>query len=226
VLLGRGDGTLRGAHAYRADADGSIASFAAGRLSAGGTPFAVAGSQEGVNTPSGAISVLVGRGTGGFMAAKTSRTGLLIPDKLALADVNHDGKADLLVANTADVEDYGNGGQNHAAVVVSLGSGSGTFSRLAEYDFGAFGPSDFKVADFNADGAPDLLFASVEGLFLLLGNGDGSFQPPDQFDPAHQVGGTQAAVGDFNGDGRLDVAAAGEASDSMSIFLNQGGAVR
>lgn len=224
VLLGRGDGTCKAARAYVADAAGSIASFALGKLNGDHTRDVVAGSQEGANFPVGALSVLLGTGSGGFRAATTRRTGLLIPDRLALRDVNHDGELDLLVANWADVDDYQSGGQNYAAIVVSLGLGDGHFSPLAEYDVGSQGPSAFKVADFDGDRDLDLLMASTAGLTLLLGNGDGSFQAPDQFDATPRQGGALVAVADFNGDGRPDLAAAAMGGDELSVFLNRSGA--
>ncbi len=224
VLLGRGDGTCRPARTYLADAAGSIASFALGKLDSGGALDVVAGSQEGVNTPVGALTTMFGTSGGGFGRARTTRTGLLIPDKLALRDVNHDGRPDLLVANTADVMDYGSGGQNHTALVVSLGLGNGRFSRRGQYDFGTLGPSAFKLADFNGDGNVDLLAASAEGLDLLLGNGDGSFQAADRFDATRRVGGALVAVADFNHDGEPDLAVAAASGHRLSIFLNRTGA--
>ena len=224
VLLGRGDGTCKAARAYLADAAGSIASFALGKLDGDETRDLVAGSQEGVNTPVGALSVLLGSGSGGFRAATTRRTGLLIPDRLAVRDVNHDGELDLLVANWADVGDYQPDGQDYAAIVVSLGLGDGRFSPLAEYDVGSQGPSAFEVADFDGDRDLDLLMASTAGLTLLLGNGDGSFQAPDQFDATVRQGGALVAVADFNGDGRRDIAAAAGGGDELSVFLNRSGA--
>jgi hypothetical protein len=225
VLLGRGDGTCRAARSFLADADGSIASLALGRLNGDATPDVVAGSQEGVNTPAGALSTLFGTGGGGFGRARTTRTGLLIPDRLALRDVNHDGKRDLLVANTADVTDYGSGGQDHAAIVVSLGRGDGGFSRLAEYDFGDLGPSALELADFDSDGNVDLLAASADGLDVLLGNGDGSFREAERFDATRRTGGALAAVGDFDADGRPDAAVAAASGHELSIFLDRTGTV-
>ena len=224
VLPGRGDGTCRAARACLADADGSVASFALGKLNGDAAADVVAGSQEGVNTPAGALTTMFGASRGGLRRARTTRTGLLIPDKLALRDVDHDGKLDRLVANTADVMDYGSGGQNHAAIVVSLGLGNGRFSRLAEYDFGTLGPSAFKLADFNADGNVDLLAASAEALDMLLGDGDGSFQAADRFDATPRVGGALVAVGDFDNDGRPDLAVAAASGHQLSIFLNHTGA--
>ena len=221
VLLGRRNGTFGAAHAYLADSAGSIASFALSKLDGDGTPDAVAGSQEGVNSPVGALSVLLGRGNGGFKAATTRRTGFLIPDELALADVNHDGKRDLLVANTADVTDYDQDAQGYSAIVVSLGRGDGTFAQTAEYDVGSDGPSAFKLADFNGDGNLDLLLATGPGLYLLLGYGDGSFQAADQVDTTVRAGGGLVAVGNFNNDGKPDLAVA--AGRTLSIFLNRSG---
>jgi len=222
VLLGRGNGTFGAAHAYLADAWSSIASFALGKLDGDVTPDAVAGSQEGVNVPFGALSVLLGKGNGGFRAASTQRTDFLIPDHLALADVNHDGKRDLLVANTADLVDRAWLGLTYCAIVVSLGRGDGTFSQTAYHDVGSFGPTAFKLADFNDDGNLDLLLASV-GVYLLLGYGDGTFQAGDQFDTTIREGGARVAVGDFNNDGQPDLAVAGAAGRTLDIFLNRSG---
>jgi hypothetical protein len=220
VLLGRGDGTCRSAVSYVADARGSIASFAFGRLDGDRLPDVVAGSQEGVNTPVGALSTMIGS-SAGIGRARTTRTGMLIPDRLALGDVNRDGDLDLLVGNTADVEDYGSGGQNHVAVVVSLGRGDGSFSRLAEYGFGTLGLSALEVTDFNGDGNADLLAASAEGLDVLMGNGDGSFLAADRVDATRRVGGALTAVGDLDGDGRPDVAVAAASGRQLSILLTR-----
>ncbi len=221
VLLGRGDGTFKPARGCLADAAGSIASFAVGRLDGDHTPDVVAGSQEGVNMPVGAVSVLRGTDSGGFRTPRTTRTGLLIPDKLALRDVNGDGKPDLLVANTAAAIDHEAGDHDYAAIAVSIGRGNGTFSRLEEYDFGMQGASAFLVADFNRDGRLDLLHASTAGMTQLLANGDGTFQAPDQFDTTPRVGGALVALGDFDSDGRPDLAVAAMAGHELSVFVNR-----
>ena len=222
VLLGRGDGTFAAPRSSVVDANGFVYSLAFGDLNGDGRMDLVAGSQEGANQPIGALSVLAGKGNGSFKAAVTHTTGELIPHKLAVADVNHDGNADLLVGDYADGVDYGD--PAYCAVVVFLGMGNGGFQPAVQYVVGPpgqFVPTGFKVADFNRDGNPDLLVTTGAGLYVLLGNGDGSFRPAVALDTTSQVGGALAAVGDFNRDGKPDVAIAGASGDTLSVFLDR-----
>lgn len=80
------------------------------------------------------------------------------------------------------------------------------------------------VGDFNRDGKLDLVAAYNDSVFVLLGNGDGTFQAATRY----VVGGSQdqlsleVAVGDFNGDGKPDIAAANYDDGSVSVLLNGG----
>jgi len=219
VLLGRGDGSFGAMHAYVAATYSRIDSFALGDLNGDGAKDVIAGSEGYSNQPEGALSVLLNKGNGSFKAAVTHGTepDYLLPYGLAVADVNHDGKRDLLVANGVDVEDWGFDWPNNQVIVVYLGKGDGSFAKAAEYDFVWW----TKVADFNADGNVDLLMATGSGLDLLLGNGDGSFQAPVEFDSTTRVGGVSAVVGDFNSDGKRDLAVAGAEGNTVSVFLNR-----
>lgn len=91
------------------------------------------------------------------------------PDAIAVADVNHDGIPDILLANP-----------EAGTVTVLLGDGKGNFRKAAGSPFPAGHlPSDVGIGDFNGDGNPDLLIANhqVPYVTLLLGDGRGGFHP-------------------------------------------------
>src|SRR5437879_3643879 len=116
------------------------------------------------------------------------------PRAVSVADFNGDEKPDLAVVNFGFSDTGDNGG-----VSILLGNGDGTFQNR-----GPLLPLSLSLAaDFNQDGRLDLTVASYPGFDLFLGNGDGSFQAPK----SNAVPGGAVAVGDFNGDGKLDIVA-------------------
>jgi hypothetical protein len=205
VLLGRGDGTFAGAVNYAAGA--SPRSVAVGDFNSDGVPdLAVASSAEGT------ITVLLGNDDGTFAALPAIAAGGS-PSSVAVGDFNHDGVPDLAVAIDA-------GGAG--SVTILLGNGDGTFKIANRYFVGS-SPQALAIADFNGDGALDLVTVNYGNVSVLLGNGDGTFQS----DATHALasgnssGAAGVAVGDFNGDGLPDIAAA--SSGVVSVLLNQGG---
>ncbi len=131
-----------------------------------------------------------------FAAAITNSAGWS-PWSVAVGDFNGDGKPDLAAA-----------GSDGAWIL--LGKGDGTFQRAVEY--GGSG-SSIVVGDFNRDGKLDLAVApfgydpyALDSVSILLGNGDGTFKPAANFKTGSVP--YALAVGDFNADGRLDLAVA------------------
>jgi hypothetical protein len=118
------------------------------------------------------------------------------PIAVVSADFNGDEIPDLATANY-----YSN------SVSVLLGNADGTFqsaidSTTGSYPFGS-NPLALAVGDLDGDDNLDLVTANANGVSVLLGNGDGSFQTPTSFDVGDYV--ASVAVGDFNDDELMDI---------------------
>ncbi|WP_434722670.1 FG-GAP-like repeat-containing protein [Mesorhizobium sp. RIZ17] len=138
----------------------------------------------------------------------------LHPIEATLADVNGDGKLDLLTPDTGLYV----GGQN---VFVQLGNGDGTFGAPTSYATGT-SPWSIAVGDLNGDGKVDLAVANADSnsVSILYGNGDGTFQTQNTVATGNYP--TSVAIGDFNGDGKPDLAVADFNSFAVSVLLNDG----
>jgi hypothetical protein len=155
----------------------------------------------------GSIGVMLGNGDGTFQTAVTYGAGTSSPRFVAVADVNGDGKLDLVVANRC----IDNGCLIEAVVAVLLGNGDGTFHAAVTYNSGGLFTSSVAVADINGDGKPDLIVgndcadSNCDGsVGVLLGNGDGTFKPAVTY-PSGGFEADAVALADVNGDGKLDV---------------------
>jgi Chitobiase/beta-hexosaminidase C-terminal domain/FG-GAP-like repeat/Bacterial Ig-like domain (group 3) len=205
VFLGNGDGTFRTGPTIQPSDMWIYPSMISGDFNGDGKPDLAILSYDGSTTSY--LTILLNNGDGSFSAKPTvvayqqgSTGGDVILGTMATADFNGDGKLDLAV-----VGDYVSSG----GVTILLGKGDGTFT--------ATGPNldptaDFALiatGDFNGDGITDFVtpnyFEFGGSPTIFLGKGDGTFTfkktsfTLDYFP-------TSVAVGDFNGDGVLDLA--------------------
>lgn len=160
------------------------------------------------------VSVLLGNGDGTFGSPVSYVTGLGALS-VSVGDFNGDGKLDLAVAN-----------ERNGDFSVLLGNGDGTFQTPVSYTTVYGLPQMVAVADFNGDGKLDLATADSGSNFVsvLLGNGDGTFQPAAAYVAGSSTfsGPGSIAVGDFNGDGKLDLAVAIVGDNDVAILLGNG----
>lgn len=134
------------------------------------------------------LSILLNNGNSTFQApVNYSRT--LGDSSVAVADVNGDGKLDLVIGSGTGIS-------------VMLGNGNGTFQ--AAVNFGPTAVWSVTVADVNGDGKLDIVATTFSSntVNILLGNGDGTFQAGAIYTV---TGASFASVGDLNGDGKPDL---------------------
>ena len=211
VLLGNGDGTFQPAVTY--NSGGLFASsVAVADVNGDGKPDLVVGNDCADSNCDGSVGVLLGNGDGSFQPVVPYRVGGNFAYAVAVADVNGDGRPDVLV-NTNSCK---HGSCNQGAVGVLLGNGDGTFqpvvTHLSGGNFQIFSAGSLAVADVNKDGKPDLVVQnaqccnSVDAVAgVLLGNGDGTFQPVVTYPSGAGGWGTSVAVADVIGDGTVDI---------------------
>jgi hypothetical protein len=209
VLLGNGDGTFQAAVSYGSGGHYSY-SLAVADVNGDGKPDILVLNECASSSDcssGGVVGVLLGNGDGTFQPTVTYNSGGYAAYALAVGDVNNDGKLDLVVASLCASNNCTVGANGGLGVL--LGNGDGTFQAATTVTTPPITAGPFVLADFNGDGNLDV--ASAVGDYLLLGNGDGTFQPA----MALGGGGVGVAVGDFNGDGRPDLAIGG-----LTILLN------
>lgn len=180
----------------------------------------------------GGVGLMLGNADGTFQPAVKYST-QHSPSYIALADLNRDGNADIAVANycITSSSNCANG-----SVSILLGNGDGTFQQASNYPTGG-GSVWLAAADFNQDRKVDLAIANycfvttncTRSFAILLGNGDGSFQPPIVYPTP--INPRALLAYDVNRDGKPDLAIASQCIgpncyyDTVTVWRNQGGAV-
>jgi hypothetical protein len=197
VLLGNGDGSFQDPLMTATTPGGSVGAL--GDFNGDGHLDMVLYYTES-GMPS-TFQVFFGNGDGTFQPPTTyGNDESLFPTSIALGDYNSDGIIDLAVVNNAPA---------NARIQIYPGTLCCGFQPPASFD-GGLTPVRVLASDFNNDGRLDLAVANLSGagfastVSILLGNGDGTFQPRLEF----PVGPTALRIraGAFTGDGKTDLA--------------------
>jgi photosystem II stability/assembly factor-like uncharacterized protein len=132
------------------------------------------------------------------------------PYAVAVADLNGDGKPDIVVANS---------GSNSVSVLINRGNGM--FAPRVNYS-ASLQPHSVAIADVNNDGAPDIITGATGSptISVLINHGDGTFAPAVGYSAAGTV--QQFVVADMNGDGFPDIVAVSGNSNELQVLLNNG----
>jgi hypothetical protein len=206
ILLSRGDGTFQVGGRY-ATGEANVGSLVADLNGDGHLDIVT------MNQDSNDVTVMLGRGDGTFQQPGAAPPASVPqPNVVITADFNGDGRQDLAVATW--VASY---------VAIFLGRGDGTFQYAGRYTAGA-ATSFLVTGDFNGDGILDLATANATSrdVSVLLGLGDGTFQDQVQTFVGDNPRPFAIATGDFNEDGRLDLALSRRAGNTVEILLGRG----
>jgi FG-GAP-like repeat len=222
ILLGNGDGTLQAPIVTILDFGLAVATVA--DVNGDKKADLIMNLSDSNNAATG-VAVLLGNGDGKFQAPKTVMSGQW--RALTVADWNADGKLDLAMAKSSTVQ-------------IMLGSGNGTFSPGPTAVLGdGYIASAAWARDLNGDGRVDLIVGSslttITGCVdppcykttvrasLLLGASGGSLQGEKVLASAETLD-RDVVVGDFDGDGKLDVAMTmvNWPTNSLSVYPGNG----
>ncbi len=173
----------------------------------------------------GPLLLMTGDGKGGFtVASGFERVGPNpdCPGPLVAADVNRDGKLDIIAS------------QCQGGIGVFLGTGNGTFApalRIPIPDLNRSVDQSMAVTDFNNDGIQDIVIATMTGVAVLMGNGDGTFREPVPLATGCPL---KLIAADVNRDGYADLIVMpadpnvrpapmfGSAGNSVNVYLGDG----
>ncbi|MBA3913640.1 MAG: VCBS repeat-containing protein [Acidobacteriales bacterium] len=227
VALGKGDGTFQAPITQNlATSNVFYQAITAGDFNGDGV-LDVAIWTTNATTALNEVHMYLGTGagsftTGGVFSAPNSSNFNPGPNSIVAADVNADGKVDVVAMSP------------YTGVFIFLGNGNGTLQPPVANTTvctGAIGScGGVAVGDLNGDGKLDLAFESNDttggGMSVLLNNGNGTFGTGTYYPVAISgiIAANSIALGDLNGDSKLDAVITGS-SVSTIVYLNQGGGI-
>lgn len=210
LYTGNGDGTFTSGTSILVP--GPVVGLAAADLNGDGK-IDLLSTIAGISTAAGSLDVLIGNGDGTFMSPVAYPTPRSY-STVILADINHDGKIDAIVAS-------GGSGQFGGAVSVLFGNGDGTFQPAINSEMGIAVVS-VVAGDYNGDGQTDLAFTqagSIGGTTeVAFGTGGGHFEQPEVYFARN--GPAQVFAGDFLGTGAADILSVG--NGSFDLYAAEG----
>ena len=151
------------------------------------------------------LTVFLGTGAGLFTINSTIGVGNL-PEYLVTADINGDGKSDLITANSGD-----------GTLSILTNNGTGTFTQSTTNIFVGNNLVSLQAVDINGDSKLDLVCATGQGIVILTNNTHGVFGPYETINLSSAA--TSVAVTNFSGSRQMDIACA-ELNNSVQIFTN------
>jgi hypothetical protein len=209
VILGRSDGTFQTNQAYGwTIPPGNGGNLVTADFNGDGFPDVAYGYARSANLTQAGFEVMLGS-SHGVLGAPTFVSAINCgswTEWIAAGDVNGDGKADVV----ATISNNCVTSQGQVAVLIGLGTGK--FKTPASYSTGSTAqPVDVFLEDLNGDGKPDMVISNWDGtISILLNKGTGTFGTASVITSAAAFSAHihALAFGDFNGDGKLDIAAA------------------
>lgn len=167
------------------------------------------------NFTGGNVTVLSGDGTGNFSSQKIAVGGGGSPQYIVTGDFNLDTKADVALTRNG----------HFSVVTIMFGNGSGGFSGQTDFPTAIVTSESLTVGDLNADSKPDLVIGSPSGgaFSVLLNDGSGGFSAPTLHTLNTNTGQSSVAtIGDFTGDGKVDLVVANYMRDKLALLPGDG----
>ncbi|CAF3385938.1 unnamed protein product [Rotaria socialis] len=159
------------------------------------------------------VGVFINTGTGTFSIQMTYSTGASsTPNSVTTADINADGKVDIIVSNY---------GTNNVGVLIN--NGNGIFAAQVTYS-SVNGPNCVVVVDVNGDGKVDIVVANyaASNVGVLINAGNGTFIAQVTYSTGGGSNPAFVAAADVNGDGKIDITVANYWGGNIGVLINNG----